>query len=200
MRASSVVLGIVLLGVPFTAFATEVPGLVPVQGRLVDADGAPVTDAELTFVLVGDGDVELQAFAPSVTFDDNGFFTASLGELGDLDLAWFRDNATVRLEVEINGDADTGLEFDLGQAPTAGFAFLAGDAETVEGMGAEEFLAADYAPKWSDLVGLDGAAGAGLLAPETDGGALSIDTTYLDTLFATDSYVDATTRRFRRPF
>lgn len=182
-----------LVGVAFAqvALATEIPGVLPIQGRLTNADGVPVTEAELSFRLIDDDGNELYADTPAVDFDDNGFFTAYLGEEGGLDLALFSEHPGVRVEVIVAGD-DTALgPFELGSAPSAGFAYIAEEAATLGGLSAEDYLTVDYAPSWSEFVGLDAAAGWGLSAPEVAGGALSVDSTLLDTVFAKDTDVAA---------
>jgi hypothetical protein len=99
-------LALVLAVVAPTSAWAQAPATMPLQGYLTDDSGEPI-DASLTvgFGLYdrATGGSSLYTESQDVTFD-RGFFTAHLGEEGDLDLALFRGHGTLFLAVTIGGE------------------------------------------------------------------------------------------------
>lgn len=129
-------------------------GKVPVQGFLTDGSDVPIDSALPTiFRLYGDGAAtpgsELWSGTQTITYDQ-GEFSAHLGESAALDLALFEANPTVWMTMEINGSSVLG-PFEVGAVPTSGFAHSAGDAATLDGSTAADFLPVSYAPPWTAL-------------------------------------------------
>ncbi|MCB9735956.1 MAG: hypothetical protein H6745_25490 [Deltaproteobacteria bacterium] len=115
--------------------AAAAPGVLPVQGYLTDAAGAPVDGpVDLTFTLV-DADAD-----PTDVWTDTlagvsvsaGFFTAYLGAGALLDLNLFGDHQDLALVVQV-GDDDPMNPVPIGVAAYAAFADACGDAASLQG-------------------------------------------------------------------
>jgi len=130
----------------------QAPALLPVQGYLTDDEGTP-RDGEITvdlaiYTSASGGDL---LHSESQVLDaDTGYFATEVG-LGDLlDLAIFRDNSELWLEMTVDGETlEPRLSF--GTTAYAAFAQYAGDAQTVGGATLEDL---SEAPTWDEIVGI----------------------------------------------
>ena len=115
---------IVLSAAPAYAAA---PGLLPMQGYLVDANGAPIDGAtEIVFALY-DADTDATPLfeeTQSVTID-KGMFTAYVGQVEELDLALFRDQPVLYASMTIDGE-ELLPRVQLGSVPYAAYAQYCG--------------------------------------------------------------------------
>ena len=149
-------------------------GVIPVQGRLTDADGQVIDETlDVRFALYDAPDAAVPVWEDAfpVTFD-RGSFTARLGaDGGTLDLALFAGGPEIWLGVTIADDVEMDL-VPLGHVPYAAWAERAGDADTVGGRDLEGILSAipgdeaieglalgvclpaDYAPSWDAVTDL----------------------------------------------
>jgi hypothetical protein len=171
------------------AASAQAPPIIPLQGYVTDSEGAALSGPASVDVSFHDAAVDGETlFEESlVVVVVDGFFSAEVGLTEVLDLALFRDNSEVWVEVAIDGDVlEPRLAF--GTVPYAAWADHAGDAATVGGMTAEELSATE----WSGIEGvpddlLDGddvlSAGDGLV--EADG-VVAVDRTSIQTRLSTD--------------
>lgn len=118
---------------PAAGAQAAAPALVPIQGVLTDSDGLAL-DAELEvcfslFASESDGE-SLWTETQHVVFED-GLFTAYLGVEQPLDLALFRDQGELWLELELGGER-LSPRLQLGSAAYAGFAEHSGHARTCD--------------------------------------------------------------------
>lgn len=126
-----------LLTLTATSAFADVPGFVPVQGHLADAEGTAV-DGEVSVVLrlyadEGGGSLnELWASTRTVTVE-NGSFTVYLGTDQPLDLSIFGENASVMLGMTFGEDTEMPL-IEIGSVPYAAYCEYSADAATVAGM------------------------------------------------------------------
>jgi len=126
MRNGARILGVVVSLVCAVSWAAA-PPLLPLQGVLTDQDGVPITTAvSVRFSLhtAQSGGSELWNETQSVT-PVEGLFAAYLGSVTTLDLATFRDNGTVWLEVKVGADAAM-PRVQIGSTAFAGFAQYCG--------------------------------------------------------------------------
>ena len=141
------------LGGVVTTVAAQSPALIPLQGVLVDADGAPIDgDADVTFRLYTtetDG-VPLFEETQSLMLSDGGF-VAYLGDVTSLDLAWFRDNDAIFLSAQVAGDEEMMPRVLLASVPWSGFALYCGDAATLGGASATDFASATHVHAFSEI-------------------------------------------------
>lgn len=150
----------VLAGSP--AWATA-PEFIPIQGRLANELDVPLDDVTVTvrFSLhttqVAGSELwyESQSITPRA-----GLFTAYLGQIRPLDLALFRDQGGVWMEVQVGTD-DPMARVRLGTAPFAGFAQFCGA----------------HTHSFADLTGA-GSLPASALPPSTVVGAQTCDGTH----------------------
>jgi hypothetical protein len=155
------------------------PGLIPVQGVLLNGDGAPrVGTAEVTVRLYADDSAITPFFDEviSTSFAD-GAFALSLGAaVGDpLDLELFATHPTARMSVEVGGVESA--RTSIGASPFAGFAAVSGK---VVPDGVDSAAIADGAVTSADLAAgavtadrvASGAIGSTALA---DGGVSTAD-------------------------
>lgn len=144
-------LPILLLALP----AGAAPSKIPVQGVLTDPGGAPIHDElEVVFTLYADaaGNRVVWSEARPVPFS-GGFFTVLLGDVMPIEPEVFRDHPALWLGVAVDGDDEMPL-IELGAAPYAAFAALAGDAATVGGRAPEAFAEAGHAHDFASLRGV----------------------------------------------
>lgn len=143
------------------AARADAPALLPVQGVLTGADGAPVTgDADLQFALYANavGGTALWTETQTVLVED-GLFTVYLGTLEPLDLALFRDHDALFLGVAVDAEPEMD-RFEIGSTGFAAFAQYAGtaahadDAATLGGHDPSYFAAAGAPVDWADLRGV----------------------------------------------
>ena len=152
----------------------DAPAIVPVQGFLTDSDGAPVAGPHrLTFILYdaeSDGRALYTDDRRSVEIE-RGQFVAYLGGEGDaLDLALFRDNGGLWLEITVDGTDVIQPRTYLGSVPYAAYAQYCGDASTLGGLSAADVS--------STFVDADGDTMTGDLSVEGDvsvGGKIASD-------------------------
>ena len=84
-----------------------------------------------------------------MTFDA-GAFSIYLGQVQALDPSLFADSAVLYLGVKVGND-DELQPFPIAHTPRALWSEQAGDANTLQGLDPDDFLAADYIPDWSEL-------------------------------------------------
>jgi microcystin-dependent protein len=127
--------------------AADAPAIIPLQGFLQDASGEPVDGVHrLTFSLydaASDGRALYTDDWLSVDVD-NGYFVVYLGNQEDepLDLALFRDNQDLWIEVIIDGEEIVQPRTYLASVPHAGFAQYCGEAQTLGGRPASDLVPA----------------------------------------------------------
>jgi hypothetical protein len=122
----------------------DAPAFLPVQGVLANTDGTPVDgDLAVRFGLytADIGGSELWNETQTVTVSQ-GFFTVYLGDTNVLDLGLFRDNGTLWLGVRVGTD------------PEMNRFQVAGDAASLGGTPAGDFLTTSSTIAWSDLSGV----------------------------------------------
>lgn len=108
----------------------QAPAQVPIQGFVADDQGMAVDGTEAIVFRIFDAEAdgtELYSETQAVLVDQ-GFFTAYLGDTTSLDLALFRDNPSLFLELEVSGEVLTPRQ-QLATVPYAGFAAFAGGAD-----------------------------------------------------------------------
>ncbi len=146
------VLGLVVVSMCASA---DAPRLIPFQGRLTTAAGVPVEGlTQLRFRIYTTpnptvaGDMVFEEFQ-SLTVT-RGAFSANLGAATPLDLALFKNHATLYVGVRVASDADElSPLFRLTTTPWAAHAQSCGDAETIGG----QSLASISAPNWTSIQG-----------------------------------------------
>lgn len=171
---------------PAAALA-QVPALIPIQGSLADAEGAPVDgDVAIELRVYDADDAVVHSETQTVTVD-RGLFSVYLGGGQPLDLALFRDHHELTLGITVGDDPEMTPRLPFGTVPFAAYAEYAGDAATLGGLGPEAFADAEHAHAFSSLTGIpaglsDGdddttyTAGTGL---SLSGTAFSANTGYL---------------------
>lgn len=113
--------------------AAAAPALIPVEGNLATAQGAPVDGAvTLHFRLyaTATGGTALHTETQDVTAS-NGVFSAYLGRASTLDLALFRDHGTLFLGIAVNSDPEAQPRLEIGSGAYAGFAQYSTEAASV---------------------------------------------------------------------
>ncbi len=121
-----------------------VPAILPFQGYLTDASGAPI-DATLPIVFtIYDNDLAGTALfteTQSLTID-KGFINVYLGIKTTLNPAIFDGTKDLYLGIKISGDVEMVPRTQIGSVPYAFFAKTCGDATTLGGQDASSFAAA----------------------------------------------------------
>lgn len=132
------------------------PPVLPVTGFLSDDAGAPVDgETAVTFKLYATEGATEPLFVETATLDvQRGQFTAYLGEGIDLDLALFRDNATLYLGITVGTGAEMSPRVQLATSPYAGLARYAISADSVGDIDAADVLSNTSDVEWSQLVGV----------------------------------------------
>jgi hypothetical protein len=129
---------IALAAVPATA---EVPGFVPVQGRLTDAAGE-IVDGQVDVVLTlysdqGGGSLdEVWSVSRTITVEQ-GSFSLYLGTEAPLDMSIFSQNEGILLGMAFGEDSEMPL-VEIGTVPYAAYCQVADEANTVAGRGPDE--------------------------------------------------------------
>ncbi len=129
----------------------QAPPIIPLQGFLTDAAGEPrdgeyVVDIELFDASADGASLHVEALVVDV---DNGYFSAELGTGDLLDLAIFRDNTDVWVEVTVDDDV-LSPRIQFGSVPYAAYANWAGNAGMLEGLTAAEL----QATAWGDIANI----------------------------------------------
>jgi len=121
---------LVILFTSTTAFA-QAPGMIPVQGTLVDATGAPLDGSYLfTLTLYDDAaGTNVVATEAQTVIVSGGYFTAFFGATGPIDPSTFRDNGDLYLGLAIDSDPEMQPLFTIGTSPWAGYSEYAGEAD-----------------------------------------------------------------------
>ncbi|MBW2700544.1 MAG: hypothetical protein JRF33_06960 [Deltaproteobacteria bacterium] len=142
-----VLMVIACLFMPTLAMA-QAPAWMPVQAYLADAEGSPLTgehDIILTLYGTDVGGQALLAETQTVLLEE-GLATLFLGSNQPLDLSLFANNIELFLGIAVDEDPEMTPRFPLGTVPFAAFAEQAGNALSLDGRAADEFLlAADNA-------------------------------------------------------
>ena len=141
LLAALAALATVLAATP--SFAQS-PGLIPVQGYLVDSNGDALDgDFDITASVydAATAGAQLHTETQSITVDE-GFFTIYLGASGngDFDLSLFADHGELWLALAVGTDPDLDPRIRMGTAGYSGHAKTADDADNLGGL-----PAADYA-------------------------------------------------------
>jgi hypothetical protein len=127
MRTWTWLAGLAAIALSAAPAYAAAPGLLPMQGYLVDADGAPIDGAtEIVFALY-DADTDATPLfeeTQSVTID-KGMFTAYVGQVEELDLALFRDQPVLYASMTIDGE-ELLPRVQLGSVPYAAYAQYCG--------------------------------------------------------------------------
>lgn len=153
VRRTPVLAATLLATLSSSPASAQVPGWLPAQGVLYDADGLPFEGAlDVEFTLYADAAGAEPVFREvrTITFRA-GLFTVYLGEIEPLAADLFAAHAELYLGMTVDGDAMPLVA--VGTVPYAGFAALCSDAQAVEGQSA------------SNIVDAAVAAGSGVFAP-----------------------------------
>jgi hypothetical protein len=122
---------------PATAMA-QVPGVIPIQGYLTDAEGAPY-DAEVAARFniydAPTGGVELHSERITLPVTQ-GVFTAYIGSTTSLDLDAFRDHVALYLGIQVGADAEASPRLTFGSVP---FAVVSDSTGSFGGVDAADF-------------------------------------------------------------
>jgi hypothetical protein len=122
---------------PTTASA-QVPGVLPIQGYITDAEGTPY-DAEVAIRFnlydAPTGGAELYSERLSVPVT-SGVFTAYLGSVTALDMGLFREHTAVYLGIQIGADAEATPRLPFGTVP---FAAVSDSTGSFGGVDADDF-------------------------------------------------------------
>lgn len=165
MKKIQLAILLVLMALPALAFA-EVPGTLPVQGVLTDADGNPITDnVAVTFTIYGTaGDASATVHSETIAVDvDRGFFSVALGAGSTpLDLNIFKDGAR-ELGITVGSDAEMSPRLEFGVTPFAAHAGSADDATTFDGNTTADFVGAGQTDSVTTDMVTDGAITAAKL-------------------------------------
>jgi hypothetical protein len=139
----SITASLIALCAALTTPAVAAPGLVPVQGVLTTAEGAPLDGpTSVQFALYASETAGAPYWTEAQTLDvDDGFFTAYLGDVEALDMALFADAPVTWLGVAIGSDAEL-PRLVLGEAGRAGYAQVCGDSATLGGLSPLDFAMA----------------------------------------------------------
>ena len=146
--------GLLLLSALLSTPAWARPVILPLQGQLTDVAGVPIDGVVgVTFRLYGDPTPNLTMHSEHLDVDlVTGAFTVYLGSNELLDSSLFNLDQDVWLGIQVDGDIEMEL-VRVGWTPLAAYAAHAADAETLDGYGSADFLAASWRPSWGDITG-----------------------------------------------
>ena len=160
-------------GVLTPAWAQSPPGLMPYEGTIVDEGGQALTGVvSAIFALYSEpvGGVPLWVEIQSVALDAGGGYVALLGATSELPIEHFASGEAAWLGVQPEGQPEQPRVM-LVSVP---YALQAGDAHSLGGRPASDYLAASEYPQYLAL----GAAGADTLAGDGgNGGGAGLQTT-----------------------
>lgn len=150
--ASPALLAALLASAP----ARAVPALLPVEGVLTDANSAPVFgDHVLHFALYESESATTALHTESVTLTiaaaDKGRFLTALGTASALDLAVFAGRDALFLGVALDDEDEMAPRLALGTVP---FAAVAREAETLAGLGPDDFVKVGDDVPFASVTGL----------------------------------------------
>ncbi|MFP6683854.1 MAG: hypothetical protein VB934_04040 [Polyangiaceae bacterium] len=116
----------------------------PVQGLLTDASGTPLDESvAIEFALYDNPKATDASWSGTVMADvEGGLFTVYLGVDNPLSATLLRDATAPELSMKIKDDEDVLGRWPIGSAPLAGYAALAGDAQTLQGKTPSELIGA----------------------------------------------------------
>ena len=128
MKKSVILLAMLLVLTVSWAARAEAPPFMPIQGVLTDDAGDPVDgETDMVFTLydaAGEG-TALWTETQTIMVED-GFFTAYLGDIEDLDLLLFLDNDEMWLGIAVEDDDEMPLVY-IGSVAYAGYAEYCGN-------------------------------------------------------------------------
>ena len=128
MKKSVILLAMLLVLTVSWAARAEAPPFMPIQGVLTDNAGDPVDgETDMVFTLydaAGEG-TALWTETQTIMVED-GFFTAYLGDIEDLDLVLFLDNDELWLGIAVEDDDEMPLVY-IGSVAYAGYAEYCGN-------------------------------------------------------------------------
>ena len=130
------------------------PALVPVQGRLTDSDGTPITTAVTLTIAIYDSQssvTPLYSEQQSVTPNEAGRFVAYAGVVTPLDLNLFATQSETWVGITVGDDAELTPRFRLGTTPYAAYATQAG---SLQGATADDFATRDHTHAFSELTAI----------------------------------------------
>ncbi len=130
----SVAIAAWMAGAPARA---DAPAVIPLQGTLAEADGGPVHGVHVLRFAIHDsetGGTPLWTETQDVVVTD-GMLSTLVGESQPLDLALFRDNGVLWMEIAVDASPPF-PRMQLATTPYAAFAQYAGDARSVGGVAA----------------------------------------------------------------
>jgi hypothetical protein len=139
------------------------PPIVPVHGTLSDLNGVPITGTrDIAFALWAEetgGLAPIYMESQSVAVN-RGEFVAYLGATGaedggvPLELALFRDQGTLWVEITLDGTETVDKRFQLQTAPYGVFAEYCGDASMLGGKPATDYAPAVHTHPWGEITGI----------------------------------------------
>jgi hypothetical protein len=138
--------------------------LVPVQGVLYGADGAPSSGSiPVTFALWGSASGGSALHTETQTLDVvDGRFGAALGSATSFSDTFFRDHPALWVSVTVDGAATDRVA--VGAVPFAAYASYAGDAASLGGVPASSYVEATDTIPWSNISGAPAYTATGGLA------------------------------------
>jgi hypothetical protein len=121
-----------------TMAQAQVPGVLPIQGYITDAEGVPYdTEVAISFALydapTGGAALHSERISVPVT---SGVFTAYLGSVTALDMGLFREHTAVYLGLQIGADAEATPRLPFGTVP---FAAVSDSTGSFGGVDADDF-------------------------------------------------------------
>jgi len=194
------------------------PPYLPIQGVLASTDGTPVDGEVNVEFAVYDSEVGVTPLWSETqrVLVEEGFFTAYLGEVTDMDLSMFRDNGDLWLGVTVGTDSEMPRVF-LGSTPFSAYAEHCGSVpDHAHGYGDLTGSLPESALPSGTVLGEQGCTGtdkvvgidlSGALVCATDedttylagtglvlsAGAFSLDVTYTDALYVNEGQASSVT-------
>jgi hypothetical protein len=132
----------------------DAPSIMPVQGFVTDSAGAPIAGAhDMRFRIYTAPTGGAPVYDETIGDVDvgEGLFSVELGNVTPLDLALFDVHSSLFLGITIDDDAELLPRVVLGTVPWAAYATNAGNAETLGGLGPEDFRQEGVPVPFSDL-------------------------------------------------
>lgn len=140
-----------------TEAQAEVPSFLPVQGRLVDAEGAPLMgDYTLTFTLYDalEGGLVIHTETVELRVEEGQFYTYLGRQAANaLDLSLF-EMSGVYLGVRVEDEAELKPRILLATVPYAAASRISHEAFSLEGHSVADFAVAGHTHNFSELIGV----------------------------------------------